>query len=354
MEKVKEIWEELKSSNNFSYFFSWTWIEQWILSLPRKIDIKFVVFFHESKPVAAYFIGSNNCYRYCMIKSNGRFLNATGRNDYDLCLEYNMILTKDPNLITFAQVVNSLQGKWNEFVMLFLDGSKFPGNTIENIDVAHRLSIEKIDSPYVRLDSIRKNNGDFLALLSKNNRYQIRRSLKLYKKRGEIILEEANDQQSAMEIYEELCHLHNQVWRARNKKGAFESEYFYNFHKQLITKGMEKKEIQLLRISVGGETIGCLYSFLYNNNVYFYQSGIKYEQDNKLKPGLVCHMMAIEKNAKKGYLIYDFLAEPARYKKCLSTDSSTMLMVRLQKRSFMLWAEDKLKKVVKKYFMHRN
>ena len=54
----------------------------------------------------------------------------------------------------------------------------------------------------------------------------------------------------------------------------------------------------------------------------FYQSGIAYEADNRLKPGLVCHAHAVAYNAAAGHRIYDFLGGEARYKKSLSTDAA--------------------------------
>ena len=61
--------------------------------------------------------------------------------------------------------------------------------------------------------------------------------------------------------------------------------------------------------------------------VAFYQSGFNYEDDNRLKPGLVTHALVVQSCIEQGYDVYDFLAGgPAgeRYKESLSTDASRL------------------------------
>ena len=53
------------------------------------------------------------------------------------------------------------------------------------------------------------------------------------------------------------------------------------------------------------------------------QSGLAYHEDRRLKPGLVCHTLAIEHHLLRGSREYDFLggeAQPVQYKRSLSTN----------------------------------
>ena len=106
---------------------------------------------------------------------------------------------------------------------------------------------------------------------------------------------------------------------------------------------VEHDEIQLLRIKCENDTIGCLYNFIYKNNVYFYQSGINYNLDKRLKPGLIAHVEAILHNASKGHKIYDFLGGCSHYKKRLSTHYNRLAWIRLQKPLLKFRIEDVLK-----------
>jgi CelD/BcsL family acetyltransferase involved in cellulose biosynthesis len=72
--------------------------------------------------------------------------------------------------------------------------------------------------------------------------------------------------------------------------------------------------IQVLR----AEGVGVLYNFVDRGRVYFYQSGFHYSPDNRLKPGLVMHYLAVEHCLSNPELAeYDFLAGDSQYKRSL-------------------------------------
>jgi hypothetical protein len=60
-----------------------------------------------------------------------------------------------------------------------------------------------------------------------------------------------------------------------------------------------------------------------------YTSGFDYGSDKRLKPGLVCHLMAIEQAHANGALAYSFLAGASRYKDSLSTAEDEICSIRL-------------------------
>ena len=62
--------------------------------------------------------------------------------------------------------------------------------------------------------------------------------------------------------------------------------------------------------------MGYLYNFRFRDRIYAYQSGFAYEEDPRLKPGLICHALAIERAAADSTVrIYDFLAGDSRFKR---------------------------------------
>jgi CelD/BcsL family acetyltransferase involved in cellulose biosynthesis len=88
----------------------------------------------------------------------------------------------------------------------------------------------------------------------------------------------------------------------------------------------------------GAEPIGYLYNFVHRGAVLNYQSGLRYESDAKLKPGLVAHTLLIEENLRRGARIYDLLMGNQRYKRSLATDEGTMceLVVQRERLRFRL------------------
>ena len=80
-------------------------------------------------------------------------------------------------------------------------------------------------------------------------------------------------------------------------------------------------DVLLLELRAGEEIIGVLYNFVYRGRVYFYQSGFRYSEDSRLKPGLLSHYLAIRHCLAQPILTeYDFLAGDAQYKRSLAAD----------------------------------
>lgn len=344
-EQIKTIWTELCANSNHSFFLSWGWIENWLATLPPSAAPRLTVIFQGETPVLAFFIGATNRVHHGLFKRRALSLNTTGVSKYDeLYIEYNSFLCAESRPFALPEILALLPGEWEEFVMPGVDVETFPGNCLFHSMSPYHVAIQ-LDSlcPYVDLKRVRQANNDYLALLSANTRAQIRKSYRRYEMHGKIRLEVAADLPTAMKIFEELVMLHQQSWQARGRCGAFASEYFRMFHRELIHKRWAHDEIQLLRLAAGDKTIGCLYNFVHQGKVYFYQSGIKYENDNQLKPGLLTHVEAILHNAGLGHALYDFMQEPSRYKMSLATGTRRLLWARIQKPRFKFKIENSLK-----------
>ena len=106
-----------------------------------------------------------------------------------------------------------------------------------------------------------------------------------------------------------------------------------------------RAEVQMLRVTAGTEVVGYLYNLVRNGHVYFYQSGFNYTEDHKLRPGLVCHYLAVMHNLKVDSRIYDFLAGPQRYKQSLARLKLKMYWFSFRKPRFVFAVERVLGRV---------
>ena len=149
-------------------------------------------------------------------------------------------------------------------------------------------------APYVDLDRVRQNGGDYLSGLSSNARYQLRRSDRAYAAECGVAVQCAASVAEAVDFLGGLAALHQATWNRRGRPGSFANHEFCRFHRALIERGFERGEIQLLRVTFGGQTIGLLYNYYFRGHVLAYQSGFDYETAGRhQKPGLTCHHQAI-------------------------------------------------------------
>jgi CelD/BcsL family acetyltransferase involved in cellulose biosynthesis len=178
--------------------------------------------------------------------------------------------------------------------------------------------------PIVDLRHLRESSADYLSQLRSNARSQIRRAMRQHEQFGKLEIDHPETAADALQFFDELKRMHQAYWQVRGEPGAFGGDFCDRFHRTLIAKRWPLGEIQLLRVRAGSRVVGTLYNFVHRGRVLFYQSGIDYDGDPKLKPGLVCQVMAVQHNLQLGADVYDFLAGASQYKQSLSTNSELL------------------------------
>jgi CelD/BcsL family acetyltransferase involved in cellulose biosynthesis len=112
---------------------------------------------------------------------------------------------------------------------------------------------------------------------------------------------------------------------------GFKNPHFVDFHHRLIEQNFDNNQVNLFKLKAGDTTLAILYFLLDGETAYFYLQGVNYEENGKFKPGLIAHTLAIEYFIGKGYLFYDFMGGKSQYKTQLSshtTDLTTLLIQR--------------------------
>ena len=108
---------------------------------------------------------------------------------------------------------------------------------------------------------------------------------------------------------------------------------------RLVADCIPRGEIELLRVARGEQTIGYLYNLVLRGHVLAFVSGFLYEADKRLKPGLVCHTLAIERHLQEANSVYDFLAGEARYKSNLGVPGPDFVYLLIQRPTAVTRAE---------------
>ena len=179
-----------------------------------------------------------------------------------------------------------------------------------------RLRAQERAAPWVDLDAVRGGCGDHLSSLSANARYQLRRSFRAL---AQPDLRSAETLETALEWLEDLMRLHELRWRASGKPGAFATPWLRRFHRELVSRGHPRGEVEVLRLAAAGEIHGYLYNFRHGGRTIAYQSGMAATPSGSHgKPGLTAHALAIQLAIDRGDAAYDFLAGAHRYKSSLA------------------------------------
>jgi CelD/BcsL family acetyltransferase involved in cellulose biosynthesis len=337
------LWRDLEARADASFFLSWHWIGTWLavsglspLLLTARLG---------GSVVGLALLHPARLSRHLVVRPRALLLHQSGDPALDcIAIEYNGILAdrRCADRVYAACIAHlARDARWDELY--------FSAVTAPFAAHAQRTAL----TPWVRarapswrvdLDGLRRDGRPYLATLGANTRYQIRRALRLYERRGPLGLTAAANAAEAAQFFDGLKQLHQRTWQARHKDGSFAHPFFERFHRALLADGIGNGSVELVRVAAGSDVIGYLYNFLYRGHVYNYQTGFAYESDAKLKPGLVSHHLSIERHLERGAQVYDFLAGDQRYKHNLGTSGPEMLDLVLQHALPMLAAERALRR----------
>ena len=322
-------WRDLELRADGGFFLSWDWIGCWLECIGS--DVTVVEGRAESRIVALGLL--------CAAKRSGRggkavYLHQTGDSASDrIAIEYNgFLLDRAVAQEGASQALSALVTddglKWDS---LFLRGlSQGFADAIVRGSYPARLR-SRSSTVLVDLAALRAADRSFLDRCSANTRAQVRRAIRGYEARGELRLEAASTVPQALAFFDELGKLHQNYWMGKGEEGAFSSDFFVAFHKRLIETCLPKGRVELLRLSAGDTVIAYLYNFVDGKTVHYYSSGFLYEDDNRLKPGLVAHTLCIERHLAAGLDCYDFMAGEARYKTSLGEPGPDILAYVLER-----------------------
>lgn len=182
------------------------------------------------------------------------------------------------------------------------------------------------ESPVAHL--ARSADDDTIESLPSGTRRRVRQSLK---RLGPLETEWAETGPAAEEILAQLVELHQAHWQAQGGPGAFASDRFRGFHRDLVSRLVPMRRAALFRVREDGSTIACLYGLVEGTRLLFYQSGVVRHEDNRVRVGLLAHALFMQACVEHGLSEYDFLAPSARYKEELASDSEKLVWAELER-----------------------
>ncbi len=332
---------EAKLDERLGVACCWAWTSAWLDAFGDAVPHRFLVAERDGAPFGAVLVTESATRRPRQLRARTIHLGTAGEPDgSSVFVERNRLLVAEGELDAFAAAVVATLEDDRRWDRLALDGfvhdhadaliAAAPGLTA-------RPRVE--ECPVTELD--RARDGDLLTLWPSSRRSRIRRSLRAF---GDVELQWAATAAEAHAILDELVVLHEERWRAAGEPGAFADARVRTFHRHAIDRLVPEGRAALVRVRRRtGETVGCLYGFVEDGRLLFYQAGLQRFDDNRLRAGMVTHVLAMTACLERGLRTYDFLAPPSRYKLELATGSEPLTWAQLDRPRMRLRAERRLR-----------
>ena len=326
-------WRDLEGRADVTFFLTWDWIGPWLETAGGKPIAARVAKDGRLVGLALFHVARARRHRFLPLRL--ALLNETGEKQKDIAyMEYNGALAEpgaeaDVLNAIIAALVSGANAP--DFDAIRLGG--LPQGLAQAVDPTGLAMRTVMTEPtaQVDLDALREGGGDYLAGLSSNARQQIRRSGRLYEARGTVKLEAAASLEEAQAFFSAMQELHQATWEARGEAGAFAAPFVEKFQRRVIDQAFASGKVELLRLSTGDEALAYFYNLVHERWVGAYMSGIAYETDNKLKPGLTGYALMVERHLAFGNRTIDFLAGDNAYKTRLGTPGEAMVWLDLEK-----------------------
>jgi len=302
---------------------SWIWTETWLHHYGDTVSHRFAVGEVAGETVGIALVTASMLIPIERLRFRGvvHLGTASEPRGQSVDVEYNRLLCTPAWRASFAAALVRAIHDEVKPAMIRLDGF-VPEDVALLVAGRPEFEVSDLACPAFDLAAARAQGVDVLALLGSGVRSRIRRSNRGF---GQIRTEWATTPAEALDIYDDLIALHQVRWEREGRPGAFASRRFTRFHRELIGRSMgERPSVMLYRLRNEHGTIGCLYGFIENGMVLFYQSGFVDVEDNRLKPGLSTHACCLQECLERCLDTYNFLAGEARYKRELATTELTL------------------------------
>lgn len=260
---------------------------------------------------------------------------ASGEPESDeIYSEYlNVITEKGQETRVARMLVEGLRdgslGPWDELVLDMMDATS-PMTRALLHELRRTRLLDRATShkpcPYIPLPATWEA---YLGQLSSSRRYFLKRTMKALEQWGgkELVVKRATTTAELEQGMDILVELHGERWRNQGSQGVFSSALFTRFHRTVMPKLLAAGNLDLIWLSKGDKPLAIVYSIVWDNKIYFYQSGRTTDVPSKVRLGIAIHVYAIQHAIRCGRTKYDFLAGTSRYKQQLALAQTPLIQI---------------------------
>lgn len=154
---------------------------------------------------------------------------------------------------------------------------------------------------------------EYLALLSKQHRNQLRRVERTQLASGRAIFHTVEQQTDLTNAQRLLIDLHQRRRQQLGQPGCFTSPAFAGFHGEVMGKLLAAGHLRLQWVELDGQPAAIEYQLAGGGVMYAYQSGLNPELSGE-SPGRLIHLLTLRGAIESGFRAYDFLRGDEPYK----------------------------------------
>ena len=169
---------------------------------------------------------------------------------------------------------------------------------------------------------------EFYARFNSKQRAEFKRCRELLKRHGAVAYRRASSPQEVELEMGAFVRLHQMRWEQKGYGGAFRSERFLGFHREIVQIFSQKGWVCLDFLLLNNERIAASYGYTYKGTTAGYLPGLNPTIAPRTSPGTQLLFQCIEDAILEGYHSFDMLTGVAAYKMSLANRLRQCLTLR--------------------------
>jgi CelD/BcsL family acetyltransferase involved in cellulose biosynthesis len=178
---------------------------------------------------------------------------------------------------------------------------------------AHGNLIHRRDGPVCWRIELPDTWDEYLAMLSKQHRNQLRKAERRMLDSGRAVVEWVRRPGDLPQAQQVLIKLHQARRNLLGEPGCFSSDRFTAFHCEAMHELLRRGQLGLFRIELDGRPFVVEYMLCAGKTVYLYQCGLDTSRLND-SPGRLGNLACLRFAMEHGYRVFDFLRGDEPYK----------------------------------------
>jgi len=352
---IEGVWNRvLSQSEADTVFLTWEWISNWWKTYGAEKQLRVVLVTDdvgETIGIAPLYLRTRRIMKGISLREMS--LIGTGEDVSPDYLDFIILKGREEESVRAILASLAAVGDWD--VLNITDMREDSRIAALILDAAPEIGLEArtkgcATCPYILLPG---SWEEFLAGLSKNTRYNVKRRIRNLERDFIVKFHLWNEQETVPAAMERLALLHTNRWAERGTSRSFVSDEYCSFHQSVASDFAKKEWLHLSCLELNGEIVGMYYDYLYNDKVFYYQAGFD-PAFSKYSPGLVLRAYVIRKGIEDGVREIDLLKGAYNFKYIWTARSRSTITVsvgrhNLAGRMFFLKSYDKprLKAMVK-------
>jgi hypothetical protein len=311
---LKKEWNELLAKSKcFPVCLQWEWMDLWWKHFSQDDYQLVLLTFRKEKKLVGIFplVCMKKKVKFC-ISINRLVFMGTGENEEEEVTSEFLDIISEPG---YEDEICSLSVDFllNEYVKWdVIELCHQLDNSVLAVQFLNELSnskflYQKSIIGYRRYIRLEKKYDEYVEKRSKSFRKNLRNYTNRLNKLGEVKKEFITQYDQLDYFFKSLIELHTSRFDGLPVESSYNSSRFTGFHKDYLKVALEKKQLDLMLLTVDGEVVSIEYNYKLGDIVHAYSGGFV-SAYKKISLGFLSINMMIEKAIDDNRAVFDFMA----------------------------------------------